>query len=237
MNKVQIRNMPLVYPLPAVLMGTMVNGVTNYTTLGNCGIVSVSPAVLYVSSGKEHHGNRGVHESMRFSVNVPSASMAVKTDYCGIVSGRDVDKSKLFETFFGKHPAIPMIKECPINLACEVLTVVPVFDMEVFIGAVVETYVDQDCFCGDWLDTKKIDPLIYCMDNRYWGIGSEVGRGFEDGKQYVVDASEPKGQRKVSPIIGSGQTPRSIIPEGNRPQAVSKTLPDPFFGHGVSPII
>ena len=184
MNKVQIDNMPLVYPLPAVLMGTMVNGVANYTTLGNCGIICVNPPVIYVSSHKRHHGNKGVRTSKQFSVNIPSVEMLVKTDFCGIVSGRTVDKSKVFDTFFGGQPAIPMIRECPVNLACEVVTMVPVFKMEVFIAKVIETYVDKDCFSGERLDTKKLNPLIYCMDNRYWSIGSEVGRGFEVGKQY-----------------------------------------------------
>jgi len=194
MNKIRIDNLPLIYPLPAVLMGTMVNGVANYTTLGNCGIVSVEPPVIYVSSDKHHHGNKGVRDSQRFSVNIPSTSMVVKTDYCGIVSGLSVDKSQVFGTFFGGHAAIPMIRECPVNLACEVITVVPVFDMEVFIAKVVETHVDKDCFTGGWLDTKKIDPLIYCMDNRYWSVGSEVGRGFEDGKKYAVPQSQAGGQ-------------------------------------------
>ncbi len=193
MNKIQIDNLPLIYPLPAVLMGTMVNGVANYTTLGNCGIMSVEPPVIYVSSDKRHHGNTGVRNSQRFSVNIPSTSMAVKTDYCGIVSGLSVDKSRVFETFFGGHAAIPMIRECPVNLACEVITVVTVFNMEVFIGKVIETHVDRDCFSGKWLDTKKIDPLIYCMDNRYWSIGCEVGRGFEDGKKYRE--SSPQSER------------------------------------------
>jgi flavin reductase (DIM6/NTAB) family NADH-FMN oxidoreductase RutF len=184
MGKIKIKNSPLVYPLPAILAGAMVNGKPNYETLGDCTILSVSPAVICISSQKRHYTNVGIHAHNHFSVNIPSADMVVPTDYCGIVSGRDTDKSMVFDTFYGEHPMIPMISECPVNLACEVIKKFAVYSMEVFVGEIVGTYVSEDCCTDGRPDTGKINPLIYCLDNQYWSIGSVVGKGFSDGKKY-----------------------------------------------------
>jgi len=59
------------YPVPAVLIGSIVNGKVNYEMLGNCGIISMHPAVLYISSDKKHYTNIGIRESNIFSVNIP----------------------------------------------------------------------------------------------------------------------------------------------------------------------
>jgi flavin reductase (DIM6/NTAB) family NADH-FMN oxidoreductase RutF len=184
MSKIKFKSRALIYPLPAVLVGSMVNGKPNYETLGDCGVLSVSPAVICISSHKSHYTNRGIHAHGNFSVNIPSADMVIPTDYCGLVSGRKTDKSAVFETFFGEQTTIPMIKECPINLACEVIEKLAVYNMEVFVGKVLETYVNQECCTDGKPDTEKINPLIYCMDGRYWALGSVVGKAFHDGKKY-----------------------------------------------------
>jgi flavin reductase (DIM6/NTAB) family NADH-FMN oxidoreductase RutF len=191
MSKIKVKNQALIYPLPAILVGAMINGKPNYETLGNCGILSVSPAVIYISSHKHHYTNGGIHTHGYFSVNIPSADMVIPTDYCGIVSGNQTDKSAVFETFFGEQVLAPLIKECPINLACEVIKKFALYNMDVFIGKVVETYISQQCCTDGRPDTKKINPLVYCMDNRYWVLGSMVGQGFRDGKKYKNTSQFP----------------------------------------------
>jgi len=184
MKKTKIENSPLVYPLPAILAGTMINDKPTYTMLGNCGIMSVKPPVIYISSHKSHYINRGINENRVFSVNIPSVDMVIESDYCGIVSGDKIDKSKVFETFTGENSLIPMIKLAPVNLACKVIQIVNIYEMEVFIGEIIETYTDNSCLVDGNLDTKKINPLIYCMDNKYWDIGSDIGIGFSEGKKF-----------------------------------------------------
>ncbi len=186
MKKINIGNNPLVYPLPAVLVGTIAEGKINYTLLGNCGIVSVNPSVIYISSERTHYLNVGIHENNFFSINIPSADQVQAADYCGLVSGRSKDKSKIFETFFAESDKIPLICECPVNLSCKVINSVSVHEMEVFIADVLSTHVSQDCLTDGRPDTKKINPLIYMMDNQYWSIGDVVGQGFSSGNNYEV---------------------------------------------------
>lgn len=184
LEKLKIGNIPFIYPIPAILAGTIVDGKVNYTTLGNCGIMSINPAVIYISSERTHCLNIGIKNNGFFSVNTPSTNLVQKTDFCGLLSGNKGDKSEVFETFYGEENNVPLIKECPVNLVCKVINKINIHEMEVFVGEVVEVFMDKDCFTDGEPDTEKIDPLIYTMDNNYWSIGSKVGNAFCDGNQY-----------------------------------------------------
>ena len=69
----------------------------------------------------------------------PAPSSAEATDFCGIYSGRDNDKTKLFNIFYGKAENAPLIGECPLNLECKVIHTVEVGSHTVFIGEIMET--------------------------------------------------------------------------------------------------
>lgn len=176
-----------IYPVPAVLVGVLSEGKVNYTMLGNCGIMSVNPAIVYISSEKEHYLNQGVHENGCFSINIPSVAQMKQADYCGTVSGKQKDKSKVFETCFEKTGKIPLIQECPVNLACNVIQTIQLQNMEIFIAEVEETYVSEECLTEGKPDTGKINPLIYAMDNQYWELGNAVEKGFSEGKEWLQD--------------------------------------------------
>jgi flavin reductase (DIM6/NTAB) family NADH-FMN oxidoreductase RutF len=107
-----------------------------------------------------------------------------RVDYCGLVSGADNNTSQVFDCFYGDDDKAPMISDCPVNLACKVIKTFEVHDMDVFIAEVVETLISEDCTTDGRADTRKTNPLIYCMDNLYWSIGDAVGRGFSIGKGY-----------------------------------------------------
>lgn len=182
MSKVKFNKLPLVYPIPSVLIGTVINDKSNFATIGNCGIISVNPSVIYISIDKNHYTNKGIKENQVFSINIPSIDLVEKVDYCGLVSGNDIDKSQIFQCFYESNDKIPMIKECVINMECKVIKVVDIYDMEVYISEIIETYVNQDLFTDGFPDTKKINPLIYSMDNNYWGLGDCIGNAFSIGK-------------------------------------------------------
>ncbi|MGU8271704.1 flavin reductase family protein [Clostridium perfringens] len=182
MSKVKFNKLPLVYPIPSVLIGTVINDKPNFATIGNCGIISVNPAVIYISMEKNHYTNKDIRENQVFSINIPSADLVEKVDYCGLVSGNNIDKSQIFKCFYESNDKIPLIEECPINMECKVTKIIEIYDMEVFIGEIIETYVNQDLLTNGFPDTKKINPLIYSMDNNYWEIGDFVGNAFNIGK-------------------------------------------------------
>jgi len=90
-----------VYPLPTTIVGSLINGKPNYAAIAYCGVFQNRPPMLSVAIGRAKYTNLGIKENRTFSVNIPSEEMAEATDYLGLVSGRNVDKSALFETFYG----------------------------------------------------------------------------------------------------------------------------------------
>ncbi|MBU1050609.1 flavin reductase family protein [Candidatus Bipolaricaulota bacterium] len=186
MSKVKLGAVPLVYPIPIVLVGTNVDGVANFTEVGDCAVMGIQPALVTISLSATHHTTKGIDNTRVFSVNFPSTQMLSLADYCGMVSGCDVDKGALFATFQGEHTQVPLIEDCPVGLECRVLEVTQIKHRRLFIAEVVECYVsDQFVVTIDGkkqiADLIQLDPIIYALDNRYYGIGSPIGVGYREG--------------------------------------------------------
>jgi flavin reductase (DIM6/NTAB) family NADH-FMN oxidoreductase RutF len=185
-NRVKIGARTFLYPMPTVLVGANVEGKPNYLTAAYCGIVNHQPPMLAVSLHKSHHTNPGIRENGTFSVNIPSTSMVKITDYVGIVSGNELDKSHLFENFYGTLGTAPMIAECPLNLECKLAQVLNLGGTnELYIGEIVETYTQEQFLTNGLPDIKKLDPIIFSMhDNRYWKVGDCLGPAWSIGKDF-----------------------------------------------------
>jgi len=171
-------------PTPAVIAGAIVDGKENYLTLGGYGLMSINPRLVYIAVNKAHYTNAGIRENGYFSVNFPSKSLVQKTDYVGLVSGKDTDKSTVFSSFYGSVRKAPMIEECPLNVLCKVYKTLDLPNNEVFIGEIVETYVNDECLTNGMPDAKKIDPLIL-MGSSYWSLGDAAGAAFKDGQALI----------------------------------------------------
>ncbi|HNX17855.1 MAG TPA: flavin reductase family protein [Methanoregula sp.] len=181
MEKILMPNQAPAAPMPVVIAGAFVKGKENYLAIGAYGVMSIQPPLVYISSMKAHFTNTGIKESGYFSINVPPATLVKETDYCGLVSGRDSDKSKVFSAFYGKEKHAPMIRECPVNAVCKVVNTVELPNNEVFIGEVIEYYVDKSCFTDKIPDAKKINPLLLAGRN-YRKLGGVAGIAFSAGK-------------------------------------------------------
>ena len=186
--KIPLGKIPYVYPIPIALLGALVNGKANYATVGDLGLMGINPALVCVSSHRDHYTNRGICEHGTFSLNFPDTSLLSVTDYCGVYSGRDIDKSALFDSFYGELQTAPMIRECPVSLECRVLQTVTIQHRQIFIGEVHCAYVDEAYL--DEVDGKKqiadltrLDPILYALDNRYYSIGQPIGVGYKEAKR------------------------------------------------------
>lgn len=185
MEKVSIPNVPFMMPTPTVLVGANVKGKPNYMTVGWTGFANVNPPMLSVAIGQKKYTNAGIIENGTFSVNVPSTKQLVETDYCGIVSGAKVDKSTMFEAFYGKLGTAPMIREFPVNIECRLYKSMELPNRMIHIGEIVDVFIDKECLTEDRPDIKKIDPIILTFPKwMYYSMGDEIGRGFFIGKEY-----------------------------------------------------
>ena len=180
MEKVQIENRS-VSASPAVIAGALVNGRPNYITLGSYGGMSINPPIVYISINKTHYTNAGIKETGYFSVNIPSKNLVKETDYVGIVSGRDVDKSSVFSAFYGSIKKAPMIEECPVNILCKLIQTVDLPRNEVFIGEIIEAYAGKEYLVDGKPDINKINPILLA-GGKYCELGGPVGAPRSDGK-------------------------------------------------------
>ena len=173
------------YPTPTVIVGAMVNGKPNYITIAHIGIVNhARPYLISISSAKVHYTNTGIKQNKAFSVNIPSQQLVIETDYAGLVSGKNTDKSELFEIFHGQLENVPMIKECPINMECRLYDVYDTPTHDLLIGEIVETYADESVLSEGKIDLTKLKPLLFDMNSiKYWSVGEVVADCWKIGKQ------------------------------------------------------
>jgi flavin reductase (DIM6/NTAB) family NADH-FMN oxidoreductase RutF len=173
-------------PMPVVLVGTQVSGKNNFMTVGWCSRANASPPMIVCGIGNHHFTPKGIVETKTFSVNIPSFNLLEKTDYCGIVSGEDVDKSNLFDVFYGSLKTAPMIRDCPVTLECNLAQTVSLPTNTLFVGEIVGVYADGKVISNVKPDFAEIDPLFLTMpDNRYWRFGEYAGDAWSAGKNLM----------------------------------------------------
>jgi len=173
--KVELGPKMHLYPAIVVVVGTHVNGKPNYTTVSHTGPLGRRISIFLT---KNSYSYQGIKENGAFSINIPSSDQLVLVDYCGQVSGREVDKSALFTTFYGELQTAPMIEECPINSVCRVESMVE-FETwgDGFVGEVVATYCDDDVLTEGKVDLRKVDPyFVSARDLHYYGLGERMAR-------------------------------------------------------------
>ncbi|QNM04651.1 flavin reductase family protein [Qiania dongpingensis] len=167
-----------IYPVPAVLVSCQDGeGRRNLFTAAWTGTVCTNPPMAYVSVRPERYSYHMLRETGAFVINLTTEPMARAVDYCGVKSGRDVDKWK--ET--GLTPAAasvvkaPLVLECPVNVECRVTEVKELGSHHMFLAEVKAIQVDEG-----YLDEKgkfwlrKAKPLAY-SHGTYYGLSEALG--------------------------------------------------------------
>jgi flavin reductase (DIM6/NTAB) family NADH-FMN oxidoreductase RutF/effector-binding domain-containing protein len=221
-------------PLPVVpiaLVGANVDGKPNFLAVGFVNGVNVRPPIVYISLNKKHHTPLGIIENGTFSINIPSADHVVETDYCGLVSGNQTDKSELFTTFYGELMTAPMIKEFPITCECRYTGQKVEFEMDtLYFGEVVQVYINEDILDANRkIDVCKARPFCFSgMENRYRALGEDLGTAWSIGKQYKPrqDSSQPNATELKfnASIVDRPAQPALTIRSRVSPLAVTQTI-------------
>jgi flavin reductase (DIM6/NTAB) family NADH-FMN oxidoreductase RutF len=179
----RIDNNAFPFPMPMVLLGSMVNGKPNFMAVAWVSRVNIHPPLIAVALGA-HLTNQGIRAGKEFSISVPGMALLEKTDYCGLFSGAKADKSSLFKVYYGELKNAPLIEECPVSLACRLFQAVPLPDHELYIGQIAEAYCDPAYKSDGNPDIMKIKPFLLSMpDNRYWGVGDSAGKAWSAGME------------------------------------------------------
>ncbi|MBQ4649226.1 MAG: flavin reductase family protein [Firmicutes bacterium] len=144
----------------------------NIITIGWTGIINSDPPMTYVSVRPSRHSHDLIEKSGEFVINMTTEALAFATDYCGVKSGRDVDKFKEMKLtpVYGDVVRCPMIAESPVNLECKVKEVKRFGTHDMYIAEIVAMHVNEDI-----VDEKgKIDlasaGLVAYVHGEYFGL-------------------------------------------------------------------
>ena len=169
------------YPTPVTLVGATVNDKPNFITIAHVGIMSLT--TISMGMHKVHYTNSGVKKNKTFSVCIPSQSLIRETDYCGIMTGKKTDKGALFDLFYGELETAPMIRECPVCMECRLERTVDFETHDVFVGEIVQTWVQESVLTDGTVDVAKVRPLLFDMNSKkYWAMGGHLGDCWNIGK-------------------------------------------------------
>ncbi len=170
------------YPMPVVLLGTKMDDNLNFMALGWITRVNGNPPLLAFGVNKNHYTDHLIRETKKFSLNFPPSELIEKVDFCGITSGRNEDKSEIFNIYYGPLD-VPLVEECTLSLECKLQDIYEMETHDLFIGEIMSSYTEDKYLSDGKLDISKMDPLLLTMpDNNYWKVGEKVGKAWNIGQ-------------------------------------------------------
>lgn len=133
--------------------------------------------MVSISVRPERHSYHMIEETGEFVINLTTKKLAFATDYCGVKSGRDIDKFKEMKLtpVPGKEVKAPLIEESPVNIECKVKEIIKLGTHDMFLAEVVAVHADEA-----YMDEKgrfsfeKAEPLVY-SHGTYYALGKRLG--------------------------------------------------------------
>ena len=190
MSKVQLKCANLLAPLPVVMVSVGDNDKSNIITVAWTGIVCSAPPRVYVSIRHERHSYEMLKASGEFVINFTTDKLLAACDWCGIRSGRDVDKFAEMKFTKGKSNCVsaPLICESPVNVECKVFDVINLGSHDMFLADVLAVDVEQDLLDEQGAIDYSRANLVSYQHGNYYATGRILGRfGFATQKKYIAN--------------------------------------------------
>lgn len=169
----------MLYPLPAVMVSCGdKEGNSNILTVAWTGTVCTNPPMLYISVRPERYSHHMIEETGEFVVNLTTEDLAYATDWCGVRSGRDVDKWAEMKLTKGKTEKLtfaPTIAESPVNIECKVSEIKRLGSHDMFLANVVSVQVDESYMQENGKFELSDTGLLAYSHGEYLGLGEKKG--------------------------------------------------------------
>lgn len=179
MAKISFKPGNMLYPLPAVLVSVADNaGRTNILTVAWAGTVCTNPPMVGISVRPSRYSHHMIVETGGFVINLTTEELAYATDYCGVRSGREVDKWKEAKLTPVKSEVVkaPCIAESPVNIECRVVRTEQLGSHDMFLAEVVAVHVDDRYMDGTGsFHLEKARPIVY-SHGEYYALGKRIGK-------------------------------------------------------------
>ena len=169
----------MLYPLPVVMVSVADRaGNYNIITIAWAGTVCTNPPMVSISVRPDRYSFPILKETGEFVVNLTTRELAYATDFCGVKSGRDVDKFRALglTPLPAREVRAPLIGESPVNIECKVRQVMALGSHHMFLADVAAVHADEK-----YMDAKrkfhldKAEPIVY-SHGAYFACGEELGR-------------------------------------------------------------
>jgi len=168
----------MLYPLPVVMVSVADReGKANIITVAWVGTVCTNLPMVSISLRPERYSSPIIKDTGEFVINLTTRQLAFATDYCGIKSGREVDKFKELglTPLSAKEVRAPLIAESPVNIECRVRQVMPLGSHDMFLADVAAVHADEK-YMDDThkFHLDKAEPIVY-SHGAYLVCGEQLG--------------------------------------------------------------
>jgi flavin reductase (DIM6/NTAB) family NADH-FMN oxidoreductase RutF len=179
MSKISFKPGNMLYPLPVVMVSVAdKSGNANIITVAWAGTICTNPPMVSISVRPERFSHHMIEETGEFVINLTTKELAYATDYCGVKSGRDVDKWKEMKLtkIASKEVLAPSIQESPVNIECKVADVEHLGSHDMFIANVVAVRVDDKYMDENGtFHLSYAKPIVY-SHGEYFDMGEKIGK-------------------------------------------------------------
>ena len=178
MGKVTWKSGTFEYPIPAAMVSCGNMEESNIITVAWTGVINTNPAMVYISVRPERYSYDIIKESKEFVINLTNEQLAYVTDWCGVKSGKDVDKFKQMHLTKQRANFVecPMIEEAPVSIECKVKEIKKLGSHDMFIADVLAINADEKYFDKKGaFDISKCNLIAYA-NGGYYTLGKKVGK-------------------------------------------------------------
>lgn len=198
MSKVMWKPGTFLYPIPAVMVSCGTMEKSNIITVAWTGIISTNPAMVYISVRPTRYSYKLIKEQGEFVINLTTNDLVRATDWCGVKTGKKVDKFKEMKLHKEKANFVkcPMIKESPVSVECKVKEIKELGSHTMFIAEVLainsdEKYINEN----GAFDISKCNLISYA-NGGYYSMGKKLGKfGFSVQKKKTLQHNAKKSKK------------------------------------------
>ena len=169
----------MLYPVPAVIVTCRdKKGNDNALTVAWAGTICSDPVMVSISVRKERHSYAMIKETKEFVINLTTVALTKATDYCGVKSGRDVDKFKAMHLTKCESKIVkaPGIVQSPVNLECKVKKIIELGTHDMFIAEVVSTDINPNFIDKKGKLNLRQAGLMAYSHGEYFELGKYIGK-------------------------------------------------------------
>lgn len=186
MGKRTLKGGTMLGPLPPVMVSCGDMEESNIITVGWTGILNTIPPKTYISLRPSRHSYEMIKRTGEFVINLTTASLVREADFCGIYTGKKVNKFE--RCSLTREPATqlscPMIAESPLSIECRVTDIVPLGSHDMFIADIVCASVDESLFDESGKYHLERADLVAYAHGEYYKLGERLGAiGFSTNKK------------------------------------------------------